>query len=46
MTQCSLTGVAALFDAGKTLQWDPARHLFTNGTASNAMLRQPRVGQW
>ena len=34
MTQCSLTGVAALFDAGRTLQWDPVKHLFTNGTAS------------
>ena len=46
MTQCSLTGVAALFDAGKTLQWDPVKHIFTNGVGSNKMLRQPRVGNW
>jgi len=46
MTQCSLTGVAALFDAGKVLQWDANKHLFTNGTESNKMLRQPRLQGW
>ena len=47
MTQCSLTGVAALFDAGKTLQWDPVKHLFVNGSAAaNGMLRQKRMPGW
>ena len=47
MTQCSLTGVAALFDAGKVLTWDPVKHLFTNGSsAANSMLRQKRLAGW
>jgi len=46
MTQCSLTGVAAIFDAGKVLNWDPVKHLFTNGVESNKMLNQKRLAGW
>ena len=47
MTQCSLTGVAAIFDAGKKLMWDPVKHVFKNASAeANAMLRQQRLAGW
>ncbi len=46
MTQCSLTGVAALFDAGKTLRWDAAKRCFANSSAANAMLHQKRLAGW
>jgi predicted dehydrogenase len=46
MTQCSLTGVAALFDAGRTLVWDKARRQFANSPAANAQLRQKRLPGW
>jgi len=46
MTQCSLTGVAALFDPGKLLTWDAAARRFANSTAANARLHQPRLAGW
>ena len=46
MTQCSLTGVAALFDAGRTLVWDKARRQFANSPSANAQLRQKRLPGW
>ena len=46
MTQCSLTGVAALFDPGKLLTWDAATRRFSNSVAANARLRQPRLAGW
>lgn len=38
MTQCSLLGVAALFDPGKTLKFDKKSQRFTNSSAANARL--------
>ena len=46
MTQCSLTGVAALFDPGKKLIWDKASRLFANSTAANKRLRLERTAGW
>ncbi len=46
MTQCALTGVAAIFDPGKTLLWDAGRHCFSNSAAANARLDQPRIAGW
>jgi predicted dehydrogenase len=46
MTQCSLLGVAALFDAGRTLVWDKAKRMFANSSAANAQLRQTRLPGW
>ena len=46
MTQCSLTGVAALFDPGKLLTWDAATRRFSNSSEANARLRQPRLQGW
>lgn len=46
MTQCSLTGVAALFDAGRTLVWDKSRRQFANSPSANAQLRQKRLPGW
>ena len=46
MTQCSLTGVAALFDAGRKLVWDKSRRQFANSSAANAQLRQKRLSGW
>lgn len=46
MTQCSLTGVAALFDPGKKLKWDAVRRRFANSAAANARLRQERLLGW
>ena len=43
MTECALTGVAALFDPGKRLLWDAEKHCFQNSAAANARLDQPRV---
>ena len=46
MTQCSLLGVAALFDPGKKLVWDEDKRQFANSTAANARLRLPRLAGW
>ena len=46
MTQCSLTGVAALFDPGKLLTWDAATRRFANSVEANARLHQPRLAGW
>ena len=46
MTQCSLTGVAALFDPGKLLTWDTATRRFANSVEANARLCQPRLAGW
>ncbi len=43
MTQCSLTGVAALFDSGRTLHWDAAANRFADSAAANARLNLPRI---
>ena len=43
MTQCSLLGVAALFDPGRELRFDAAAKRFENSSAANARLAQPRV---
>ena len=46
MTQCSLTGVAALFDPGRLLTWDVSARRFANSSSANKMLRQPRLPGW
>ena len=46
MTQCALTGVAALFDAGRTLVWDAVRRSFANSAAASARLHLPRLTGW
>ena len=46
MTQCSLLGVAALFDPGKELIWDAAARHFANSSAANARLNLPRLAGW
>ena len=46
MTQCSLTGVAALFDPGKLLTWDAKARRFANSSAANARLHLPRLAGW
>ena len=43
MTQCSLTGVAVLFDAGRTLQWDSERAEFKDSPRANARLTAERI---
>ena len=43
MTQCSLLGVAALFDPGKELVFDSKTGRFSNSSAANARLALPRV---
>ena len=46
MTQCSLLGVAALFDPGKKLVWDAKARQFANSSAANARLNLPRLAGW
>jgi predicted dehydrogenase len=46
MTQCALTGVAALYDSGKTLHWDAAARRFSDSPAANAQLRHERLPGW
>lgn len=46
MTQCSLTGVAALFDPGKLLKWDDAKRCFANSSAANRRLHLERLAGW
>ena len=46
MTQCALTGVAALFDPGRLLMWDASARRFANSSSPNKMLRQPRLQGW
>jgi len=46
MTQCALTGVAALFDPGRLLTWDAAARCFANSSSANKRLRQPRLQGW
>ena len=46
MTQCALTGVAALFDPGKLLTWDTSTRRFANSSSANKILRQPRLQGW
>ena len=46
MTKCALTGVAALFDSGKQLEWDSKACCFANSSAANARLRLPRLMGW
>ena len=43
MTQCSLLGVAALFDPNRRLQFDGATKRFADSSAANARLTLPRV---
>jgi len=43
MTQCSLLGVAALFDPGKELFFDREKLRFTNSEAATARLTLPRL---
>ena len=46
MTQCSLLGVAALFDPDRELQWDFANRRFANSSAANARLTLSRLQGW
>ena len=46
MTQCSLLGVAALFDPGRRLDWDASARRFANSDAANARLDLPRLKGW
>ena len=46
MTQCSLTGVAALFDPGRLLTWDAKARRFADSDAANARLHLPRLAGW
>ena len=46
MTQCSLLGVAALFDPNRELEWDFANRRFKNSSAANARLTLPRQQGW
>lgn len=46
MTACALTGVAAIFDPGKTLLWDNEKRLFSNSAAANQRLHLPRLSGW
>ena len=46
MTKCALTGIAALYDPGKTLTWDVAANRFANSTAANKRLRLERLAGW
>jgi len=43
MTSCALTGVAAIFDQGRTLKWDLKTSRFVDSPAANARLDQQRV---
>ncbi len=43
MTQCSLLGVAALFDPGRELAFDVKSRRFSNSPAANARLSLPRI---
>jgi predicted dehydrogenase len=43
MTQCALLGVAALFDAGRTLKWDAGKAVFADSPAANARLSAERI---
>jgi len=43
MTQCSLLGVAALFDPGKKLIFDHKTNLFANSKLASARLTLPRI---
>ena len=43
MTQCSLLGVAALFDPNKKLVFDGATKTFSNSSAATARLTLPRI---
>lgn len=43
MTQCSLTGVAALFDAGRTLRWNKTTAAFDDSPNANARLTAQRI---
>ena len=43
MTQCSLLGVAALFDPNRKLHFDGATKRFAESSAANARLTLPRV---
>ncbi len=46
MTQCSLLGVAALFDPNRTLLWDSENRRFRDSSAANARLNLPRLSGW
>ena len=43
ITQASLVALAALFDPGKRLEFDPAQRAFKNSSAANARLRVKRL---
>lgn len=43
MTQCSLLGVAALFDPNRKLTFDGASRTFADSSAANARLKLPRI---
>ena len=43
MTQCSLLGVAALFDPGRELAFDGKSRRFLDSPAANARLSMPRI---
>ncbi|MBO7721743.1 MAG: Gfo/Idh/MocA family oxidoreductase [Kiritimatiellae bacterium] len=46
MTQCSLLGVAALFDSGKKLVWNASAGRFDGSTPANGRLNLPRLSGW
>ena len=46
MTKCALTGIAALFDPGKTLVWDAAANGFANSATANRRLHLERLAGW
>ena len=46
MTQCSLLGVAALFDPGRRLDFDHETKRFVDSPRANDRLSQPRLSGW
>ena len=46
MTKCALTGIAALYDSGRTLKWDAAENHFVDSVAANKHLKQERLAGW
>ncbi|MBR1921848.1 MAG: Gfo/Idh/MocA family oxidoreductase, partial [Kiritimatiellae bacterium] len=46
MTQCSLLGVAALFDPGRVLEFDKATKRFVDSPRANDRLSLPRLAGW
>ena len=43
MSQTALVAIAAMFDPGKRLTWDVAKHEFSNSSAANRHIRAERL---